>query len=182
MMVNNHEIKNVIKLLSSSNHFIKTWWSLIRVIDGGEPAEFKTLFKRWKDVGEVTSLKWAFWLYHHHHHHVTIWCSSWNNMRIYAISLFVSRFVKCFYTLRKMSYAGPGRGVAKTVQTRFKIPSSYEKGILTFCKGLTRKRWWTTRRCPPALGWWTTALVWKRCWPPPFHHSTWIFVGQKYIC
>ena len=31
--------------------------SITRVIDGGEPAEFKTLFKRWKDVGEVTSLK-----------------------------------------------------------------------------------------------------------------------------
>jgi len=55
---------------------LKPGTNITRVIDGGEPAEFKTLFKRWKDVGEVTSLK-------------------------------------------KMSYAGPGRGVAKTVQTRF---------------------------------------------------------------
>ena len=26
-----------------------------RVIDGGEPAEFKTLFKKWKDAGEITT-------------------------------------------------------------------------------------------------------------------------------
>ena len=26
-----------------------------RVIDGGEPAEFKTLFKAWKDAGEITT-------------------------------------------------------------------------------------------------------------------------------
>ena len=26
-----------------------------RVIDGGEPAEFKTLFKNWKDAGEITT-------------------------------------------------------------------------------------------------------------------------------
>ena len=35
----------------------KTIKFVSRVIDSGEPAEFKTLFKRWKDVGEVTSLK-----------------------------------------------------------------------------------------------------------------------------
>lgn len=27
-----------------------------RVIEGGEPSEFKTLFKRWRDPGEITSL------------------------------------------------------------------------------------------------------------------------------
>ena len=26
-----------------------------RVIDGGEPAEFKTLFKNWRDAGEITT-------------------------------------------------------------------------------------------------------------------------------
>ena len=31
--------------------------SCLRVIDGGEPAEFKTLFKKWKDLGEITSLR-----------------------------------------------------------------------------------------------------------------------------
>jgi len=56
---------------------------ITRVIDGGEPSDFKTLFKRWKDVGEVTNYK-------------------------------------------KTSYAGPGRGIARTVQTKFDAKTLHE--------------------------------------------------------
>ena len=43
--------------------------------------------------------------------------------------------------------------------------TSYRKWIFTCCEGSTPKRWWTTQRCPPALGWWTTAQALRRC-PP----------------
>jgi len=72
---------------------LKPGTNVTRVIDGGEPAEFKTLFKKWKDVGEVTSLK-------------------------------------------KMSYAGPGRGVAKTVQTKFDAKTMVENPKVAASSGM----------------------------------------------
>jgi len=56
---------------------LKPGTNITRVIDGGEPSEFKTLFKKWKDAGDITTFD------------------------------------------RKTSKAGVGRGIAKTVQTRF---------------------------------------------------------------
>jgi len=54
-----------------------------RVIDGGEPAEFKTLFKKWKDAGEIT-------------------------------------------TFGRKKSSGVGRGIAKTVQTKFDAKTLHE--------------------------------------------------------
>jgi len=63
---------------------LKPGTNVTRVIDGGEPADFKTLFKKWRDAGEVTSF---------------------NN---------------------KTSSTGVGRGIAKTVQTKFDAKTLHE--------------------------------------------------------
>ena len=33
---------------------------ITRVIDGGEPAEFKTLFKAWRDIGDITNFNYKY--------------------------------------------------------------------------------------------------------------------------
>jgi len=66
-----------------------------RVIDGGEPAEFKTLFKAWKDVGDITN-----------------------------------------FNYKKNSSVGVGRGIAKTVQTKFDAKTMHENKAVAASTGM----------------------------------------------
>jgi len=67
---------------------------ITRVIDGGEPADFKTLFKSWKDAGEISSYNY------------------------------------------KKATAGPGRGIAKTVQTKFDAKTLHENPKVAASTGM----------------------------------------------
>jgi len=73
---------------------LKPGTNVTRVIDGGEPSEFKTLFKKWKDVGEITSFD------------------------------------------RKTSTVGVGRGIAKTVQTKFDAKTLHEQPKIAASTGM----------------------------------------------
>jgi len=73
---------------------LKPGTNVTRVIDGGEPSEFKTLFKKWKDAGDITTFN------------------------------------------RKASSVGVGRGVAKTVQTRFDAKTLHENPRVAASTGM----------------------------------------------
>merc|ERR1719244_349516 len=72
---------------------LKPETNITRVIDGGEPSEFKTLFKRWKDAGEVTNFS-------------------------------------------RQTSAGPGRGIARTVQTKFDAKTLHENPKVAASTGM----------------------------------------------
>merc|ERR1711970_1225214 len=74
---------------------LKPETNITRVIDGGEPSEFKTLFKAWKDAGDISNYNYA-----------------------------------------KKSSAGPGRGVAKTVQTKFDAQTLHQNPKIAATTGM----------------------------------------------
>jgi len=73
---------------------LKPGTNITRVIDGGEPSEFKTLFKKWKDAGDITTFN------------------------------------------KKTSSAGVGRGIAKTVQTKFDAKTLHDKPAVAASTGM----------------------------------------------
>ena len=73
---------------------LKSGTPVTRVIDGGEPAEFKSLFQQWKDKDQTTNLG------------------------------------------RKVSTSGLGKGIARTVQTRFDAETLHENPRIAATNGM----------------------------------------------